>query len=112
MTNPVAAHEVYPSRLISTLDRVAEFCRANGIVRLATFGSALRDDFGPESDIDVLVEFEPGQTPGFGFVTMAAELSELFGRHADVLTRSSVERSQNYIRRKTILETAESIYAA
>ena len=93
-------------------DRVAEFCRANGIVRLAIFGSALRDDFGPESDIDVLVEFEAGRTPGFGFVTMAAELSELFGRHADVLTRSSVERSRNYIRRKAILETAEIIYAA
>ena len=93
-------------------DRVAEFCRSNGIVRLAIFGSALRDDFGPESDIDVLVEFEPGRTPGFGFVTMAAELSELFGRHADVLTRSSVERSRNYIRRKAILETAETIYAA
>ena len=93
-------------------DRVAEFCRANGIVRLAIFGSALRDDFGPESDIDVLVEFEPGRTPGFGFVTMAADLSELFGRDVDVLTRSSVERSQNYIRRKEILETAETIYAA
>ena len=84
----------------------------NGIIRLAIFGSALREDFGPESDIDVLVEFEPGRTPGFGFVTMAAKLSELFGRDVDVLTRSSVERSQNYIRRKAILETAETIYAA
>ena len=93
-------------------DRVAEFCRANGIVRLAIFGSALREDFRPESDIDILVEFEPGRTPGFGFVSMATELSELFGRHVDVLTRSSVERSQNYIRRRTILETAETIYAA
>lgn len=92
-------------------DRVAEFCRANGIVRLAIFGSALREDFGPASDIDVLVEFEPGSTPGLGFVTIAAELSELFGRHVDVLTRSSVERSPNYIRRKAILETAETIYA-
>ena len=93
-------------------DRVADFCRANGIARLAIFGSALRDDFGPESDIDVLVEFEPGRTPGFEFVSMATELSELFGRHVDVLTRSSVERSRNYIRRKSILETAETIYAA
>ena len=93
-------------------DRLAEFCRANGIVRLAIFGSALREDFGPESDIDVLVEFAPGRTPGFGFVGMAAELSELFGRHVDVLTRPSVERSQNYIRRKSILETAETVYAA
>ena len=93
-------------------DRLAEFCRANGIVKLAIFGSALREDFGPESDIDVLVEFAPGRTPGFGFVSMAAELSELFGRPVDVLTRPSVERSQNYIRRKSILETAETVYAA
>ena len=93
-------------------DLVAEFCRAHGIVRLAIFGSALREDFGPESDIDVLVEFEPGRTPGFGFASMATELSELFGRHVDILTRSSVDRSQNYIRRRAILETAETIYAA
>ena len=93
-------------------DRVAEFCRANGIVSLAIFGSALREDFGPESDIDVLVEFAPGRTPGFGFVTMAAELSELFGREVDVLTRSSVERSRNYIRRKAILESAETVIYA
>lgn len=93
-------------------DCVAEFCRANGIVRLAIFGSALREDFAPESEIDVLIEFEPGRTPGFGFVSIATGLSGLFGRHVDVLTRSSVERSCNYIRRKSILETAETIYAA
>ena len=93
-------------------NRVADFCRANSIVRLAIFGSALREDFGPESDIDILVEFEPGRTPGFGFVSMATELSELFGRHVDILTRMAVERSQNYIRRRAILETAETIYAA
>ena len=93
-------------------DRLAEFCRANGITRLAIFGSCLRDDFGPESDIDLLVEFGPGRTPGLGFVSMAEELSEIFGRQVDVLTRSSVERSQNYIRRKAILDSAETIYAA
>ena len=93
-------------------NRVADFCRANSIVRLAIFGSALREDFGPESDIDILVEFEPGRTPGFGFVSMATELSELFGRHVDILTRMAVKRSQNYIRRRAILETAETIYAA
>ena len=93
-------------------DRLAEFCRTNGIASLAVFGSALRDDFGPQSDLDFLVEFEPGQTPGLRFVTMAAELSELLGRHVDLLTRSSVERSPNYIRRKEILRTAEVIYAA
>lgn len=93
-------------------DRLAEFCRTNRIASLAVFGSALRDDFGPRSDIDLLVEFEPGQTPGLRFVTIAAELSDLLGRNVDILTRSSVERSPNYIRRKEILETAEIIYAA
>ena len=93
-------------------DRLAEFCRTNGIASLAVFGSALRDDFGPQSDIDLLVEFEPGQTPGLRFVSIAAELSDLFGRPVDILTRPSVERSPNYIRRKEILDTAEILYAA
>lgn len=90
---------------------LAAFCRANGIRRLSVFGSAVRDDFGPESDVDVLIEFEPGRVPGFRFVSIAAELSELFGRPVDVLTRRSVERSPNYIRRKEILDSAEVIYA-
>lgn len=93
-------------------NRVAEFCRTHGIASLAIFGSALRDDFGPGSDIDVLVEFEPGRTPGLDFVSMADELSGLFGRRVDVLTRSAVERSRNYIRRKAILGSAKVIYAA
>jgi len=91
---------------------LAVFCRTNGIRRLSIFGSALRDDFGPESDVDVLIEFEPGRVPGFRFVSIAAELSELFGRRVDVLTRRSVERSPNYIRRREILDSAEVIYAA
>lgn len=93
-------------------DRLAKFCRANGIASLAVFGSALKDDFGPQSDIGLLVEFEPGRTPSLRFVTMAAELSGLLGRHVDILTRSSVARSPNYIRRTEILGTAEIIYAA
>ena len=92
-------------------DRLAEFCRANGIVTLAIFGSALRDDFGPASDIDLLVEFAPGRTPGLRFVDIADELSDLFGRPVDVVTRSAVERSPNFIRRKAILESARVVYA-
>ena len=56
--------------------RLAEFCRQNGIRRLAVFGSALRDDFGPHSDIDVLVEFEAGRTPGLAFYSMQDELGD------------------------------------
>ena len=93
-------------------DRVAALCRAHGITQLAIFGSALREDFGADSDIDILVEFAPGCTPGLKFFGVASELSDLFGREVDVLTRTSVEQSRKYIRRKAILESAEVIYAA
>ena len=92
-------------------ERLAAFCRKHRILQLAIFGSALRDDFGPESDIDLLIEFSPGHTPGLEFVSIAEKLSELFGRPVDLLTRSSVERGRNYIRRRAILDSAEIIYA-
>lgn len=60
-------------------EQLAEFCRRNHIRKLAFFGSVVRDDFGPESDIDVLVEFEPEHTPGFAFIRMQDELSEILG---------------------------------
>jgi predicted nucleotidyltransferase len=62
------------------------FCRRHHIRRLAVFGSVLRDDFGPDSDIDVLVEFEPGRTPGLTFFDMEIELGERFGRPVDLNT--------------------------
>ena len=92
-------------------DRLAAFCRANGIISLAVFGSVLSAAFGPGRDIGVLVEFAPGHTPGLGFVRIADELSNLFGRPVDVLTRSAVERSPNFIRRRAILESAKVVYA-
>ena len=98
--------------LVVPKDRIADFCRANGIASLAVFGSALRDDFRPDSDVDLLVEFQPGQTPGLHFVTIADELETLFGRPVDLLIRAAVEQSQNPIRRRNILSTAELIYAA
>lgn len=67
--------------------RLAEFCQRHHIRRLALFGSVLRDDFTPESDIDVLVEFEPGHTPGLAFFAMEDELSDLLGRKVDLNTR-------------------------
>ena len=100
------------SRITASPDAIAEFCKQWQIVELAMFGSVLGDDFNHESDIDVLVEFEPGCVPGIQFVSMASELSRLLGRSVDVLTRSAVERSPNYIRRREILESAEVIYAA
>ena len=94
-------------------DRLAEYCRANGIARLDVFGSALRADFGPESDIDLLVKFEPGRTPGlFGIARMEQEFAALFGRKVDLISRFGIEQSRNYIRRAAILESAETLYAA
>lgn len=67
-------------------ESLAGFCRRNHIRRLALFGSVLRDDFRPESDIDVLVEFEPGHVPGLRFFALEQELSRIFGRKVDLNT--------------------------
>jgi len=67
--------------------KIAEFCRRNAIARLSFFGSILRDDFGPESDLDILVEFPPGQTPDLlELGGMQMDLTEMFGRFVDLKT--------------------------
>ncbi|MGQ9851678.1 MAG: nucleotidyltransferase family protein [Aggregatilineaceae bacterium] len=90
-------------------DTLAAFCRGHGIRRLAIFGSALRDDFGPESDIDVLIEFEPDRIPGLlGIARMERELSALFGgRKVDLRTPEDLSR---YFRQRVLAE-AEVQYA-
>lgn len=87
---------------------LATFCQKHGIKRLAIFGSALREDFGPESDIDVLVEFEPDRIPGLlGIAGMELELSELFtGRKVDLRTPEGLSP---YFR-QDVLATAEVQY--
>ena len=65
--------------------KIAEFCRRNHIRKFSLFGSIVREDFGPDSDVDVLVEFEPGQTPGFAFFGLQEELSDLLGRKVDLV---------------------------
>lgn len=67
-------------------DRIADFCRRNRIRRLALFGSVLRDDFRPDSDVDVLVEFEPDARIGLRFFALEQELSEILGRKVDLNT--------------------------
>ena len=99
-------------RIAASRDAIAEFCNRWNVAVLSLFGSVLRDDFVRESDIDVLVEFEPGGVPGIEFVNMAPELSRLLGRPVDVVTRPAVERSPNHIRRREILDSAQVIYAA
>jgi len=73
--------------LVIPKTKIAEFCRRNHIRRLALFGSVLRQDFGPTSDVDVLVEFEPGHVPGLALIRMQDELSALLGgREVDLVT--------------------------
>ena len=93
-------------------ERLAQFCRAHGIRRLQLFGSVLRDDFGPESDVEVMVEFEPGRTPGFDFFLLDEELGEILGRRVDLHTRRSIEESPNYIFRREALSRVETLYDA
>lgn len=73
-------------------EELAEFCRRHGIRRLAFFGSVLREDFHEESDIDVLVEFEPGVSVGLSFFAMERELSELLGRKVDLNTQAFLSK--------------------
>jgi predicted nucleotidyltransferase len=94
-------------------EKIAAFCRRNHIRELALFGSALRSDFRPDSDVDILVEFEPGQKLGLmELVAMENELSEILGRKADMVERQAVERSENYIRRRYVLQSVEKVYVA
>ena len=88
--------------------QLASFCRANGIARLAIFGSALRPDFLPDSDIDVLVEFEADRIPGLlGIAGMELELSRMFGRTVDLRTPEDLSR---YFR-QAVLDEAQVQYA-
>jgi len=87
--------------------KLTEFCRRNYINRLALFGSAIRDDFRPDSDIDVLVEFEPGHVPGLAFFGMQDELSTMLGRIVDLHTPRSLSR---YFRAQ-VLNEAKTVYA-
>ena len=94
-------------------EAIAEFCRKWRIAELALFGSVLRDDFGPESDVDVLVRFEkPVRWDLFDIMHMEGELAAIFGRKVDLIDRAAVEESKNYIRRRAILGSARTVYAA
>lgn len=93
-------------RIAIPMGQVFDFCRRNHIRKLSLFGSVLREDFRPDSDVDVLVEFEPGRTPGLAFFTMQDELSELLGRNVDLNTSMCLSR---YFRNE-VLAQAEVVY--
>jgi len=91
--------------------QIADFCQRWKITELALFGSVLREDFGPESDIDVLIRFAPDS--GWHIldhIEMQEQLSDMLGRSVDLVNRRAIEQSHNRFRRKEILESAETIY--
>jgi hypothetical protein len=88
---------------------IADFCRRHHIRRLALFGSVLRDDFQPESDVDVLVQFEPGHVPGFAFFELQEELGAILGRTVDLHTPGSLSR---YFRDAVLAEAQDQYVAA
>jgi predicted nucleotidyltransferase len=90
---------------------ISAFCARWQVEQFALFGSVVRDDFGPDSDVDVLVRFAPeARVTGIDFARMEAELRVLFGRPVDLVSRRGVEQSRSIHRRASILETAEVIY--
>jgi predicted nucleotidyltransferase len=97
------------AQIVIPYEEIAAFCVRHHIHKLSLFGSVLRDDFRPDSDIDVLVEFEPGHVPGFfGLCAMQEELSALFGgRTVDLITPKFL----NWCIRDRVLAEAEVIYA-
>lgn len=89
-------------------ERLAEFCKRHHIRKLALFGSVLRGEFDSESDVDVLVEFEPGHTPGLALIRLEDELAEIFGgRKVDLVTPKFLNRRI----RDRVLAEAEVQYA-
>ena len=101
------------ARITLDQEKIAEFCQRWKITEFALFGSVLRDDFRPDSDVDVLATFaSDADWSLFDHVDMQEELSDLLGRKVDLVSRRAIERSDNWIRRKAILNTAEQIYVA
>jgi predicted nucleotidyltransferase len=94
-------------------EKISDFCRRWKVTELALFGSALREDFSPDSDVDVLVSFAPeAHWSLFDLVVMEGELEAILGREVDLVERTAVEQAENYIRRRSILSRLEVIYAA
>jgi len=93
------------------MEKIVEFCDRWQVTEFALFGSVLRDDFRPDSDIDVMVQFHSEAHPTlFDLADMEDELKTLFQRDVDLVTRKGIETSRNYLRRKAILSSAQVIY--
>jgi len=100
------------TRNIKIPEVLTEFCQRWEIQELAFFGSVLREDFRPDSDVDILVSFLPeSRWTLFDHVQMQEELEVIFGRKVDLVSRRAIERSHNRFRRASILNSAEVVYA-
>jgi len=92
-------------------DALADYCRRWKITKLEVFGSILRDDFGPESDVDFLVTFDPAaRWTLFDAIHAQDELAALVGRPVDLVSRRPIEKSENWMRRRLILDSARMLY--
>jgi len=101
------------NRLAVNETQIESFCSKWKIVEFSLFGSALREDFGPDSDVDVLVSFAAdAQWSLFDLVDMEDELKVIFGRPVDLVLRKTIERSKNPYRKQAILSTAQRIYGS
>jgi len=112
MNHSISQVNIY-NRLGVTPADLEEFCRRWDIAELSIFGSVLRNDFRPDSDIDILISYAPGKSKGLlAQVRIKDELEKLAGREVDVITKKSIEQSRNRLRRKEILGSAQVIYVA
>ena len=94
------------------IEKIKTFCTDWQVTEFALFGSVLRDDFRPDSDIDVMVQFDANAHPTFSDLEqMEAELQTIFNREVDLITRQGIETSRNYLRRQEILSSVQVIYA-
>jgi uncharacterized protein len=121
---PLVDRNVYPnawtshSELLSSVEMnleipgkaIQEFCERWHVTALELFGSSVGGDFSEKSDVDVMVTFADGETPGLGFLDMKDELEKIFGRSVDLVTRKAIEKSDNPYRKQAILGTARLIY--
>jgi uncharacterized protein len=105
--------EVIPGKLQVSMDKIDDFCRRWRVTELALFGSVLHDDFRPDSDVDVLVMFAPdAKWSLLDHIQIEQELKSLLGREVDLVSKRTIQQSENWIRRKEILTTARPIYAS
>jgi len=99
-----------PARIPIERDKLSAFCRKWRIAQFSLFGSVLRGDFGPDSDVDVLVSFDGGVSPTLDdYLVMERELQAIFGRPVDLVRREVVEQTENWIHKQNILRSLEPV---